>query len=391
MGLSLFLLFCVYGVVNTYLPVLLSTLGYTPALIGLLQGVFEGAGLLFPVFVSARVDRKGNYGQVMILLSLLMVLILPPLVYFRNFWLTALMLSLFALGYKGLVPVSDALVQRLLGEHKNNYGKIRVLGSIGFVCITLFLQFSGMVNPDSPFSIAVWVALPSLLFTLSVVSVPQLRRIYPTDTGVSASPSSGRRAAMKELPASFWAGIALLFMAFLGMTPSQRFLSLYVREYLGLESYAGLWALSAAAEVPFMFLSGLFIRRWGTQRIILLSLLAITMRNLVYAVFPSFGGAVAGQLFHSVCFGLLHPAAVVFISERASKKVMAIAISLYTSVSVGIASVIGNITGGLIIEFWGYRSLFVIFSLFPILGILLYYTARSPRVRSLLHRYRNLV
>ncbi len=391
MGLSLFLLFCVYGVVNTYLPVLLSTLGYTPALIGLLQGVFEGAGLLFPVFVSARVDRKGNYGQVMILLSLLMVLILPPLVYFRNFWLTALMLSLFALGYKGLVPVSDALVQRLLGEHKNNYGKIRVLGSIGFVCITLFLQFSGMVNPDSPFSIAVWVALPSLFFTLSVVSVPQLRRIYPTDTGVSASPSSGRRAAMKELPASFWAGIALLFMAFLGMTPSQRFLSLYVREYLGLESYAGLWALSAAAEVPFMFLSGLFIRRWGTQRIILLSLLAITMRNLVYAVFPSFGGAVAGQLFHSVCFGLLHPAAVVFISERASKKVMAIAISLYTSVSVGIASVIGNITGGLIIEFWGYRSLFVIFSLFPILGILLYYTARSPRVRSLLHRYRILV
>ncbi|HPO03470.1 MAG TPA: MFS transporter, partial [Treponemataceae bacterium] len=72
MGLPLFLLFSVYGVVNAYLPILLFRLGYTATMIGFLQGLFEAAGLVFPIFISSRVDRKGNYGQVMILLGLLM-------------------------------------------------------------------------------------------------------------------------------------------------------------------------------------------------------------------------------------------------------------------------------------------------------------------------------
>ena len=84
----------------------------------------------------------------------------------------------------------------------------------------------------------------------------------------------------------------------------------------------------------------------------------------------AFGGAVVGQLFHSVCFGLFHPAAVVFIGERAPKRLLALALTMYTSVSVGIASVLGNVTGGLIIDRLGYRALFLAFAAFPLLGVM---------------------
>jgi MFS transporter, PPP family, 3-phenylpropionic acid transporter len=181
----------------------------------------------------------------------------------------------------------------------------------------------------------------------------------------------------KEFPVSFWIGVLLIFLGFFGMTPSQRFFSLYVQEFLHLESYSGLWALSAAAEVPFMFLSGWFIRKYGTEKILVVSLLAIIMRNLVYAIFPTFGGAVAGQLFHSVCFGLFHPAAVIFVTERAPKRLVAVGMTLYTSVSVGLASVIGNVMGGVIIDTLGYRMLFVIFSVFPLIGIALFFLLRD--------------
>lgn len=378
MGLPLFLLFSVYGVVNAYLPILLFRLGYTATMIGFLQGLFEAAGLVFPIFISSRVDRKGNYGQVMILLGLLMAAVLPPLVAFRNAWATALVLSLFALGYKGAVPVADALVNRILAHDGVNYGKVRVMGSIGFVCITLLLQFTPLVNAESPASIAFWIGFPSILFSLSVLLLPGLLKKYPEAPVSIESPASERGVKMlSEFPPAFWAGISLIFFGFLGMTPTQRFFSLYVQEYLHLQSYAGLWALSAAAEVPFMFLSGWFIRRWGTKRILLLSLAAITVRNLVYAVFPSFGGAVAGQLFHSVCFGLFHPAAVVFVSERAPKRLMVVGLTLYTSVSVGLASVLGNIGGGIIIDSLGYRPLFVLFSLCPLVGIGIFFASRK--------------
>jgi PPP family 3-phenylpropionic acid transporter len=408
MGLPLFLLFAVYGTVNAYLPILLDSLGYSATSIGLLQGAFEASGLIFPVFISSRVDRKGNYGIVMILLGLVMVIVLPPLVLVPKFWVTALSLAVLAIGFKGSVPVADALVSRRLGENRNDYGRIRVLGSIGFVCITLMFQFTHAVDPSSPASIALWIAIPSVLFSLSVACVPGLRRRYvhqdqptrETDTletvaqqretvevpdvaAVAAvRPNALARGLAKlcEFPRSFWIGIILMFLGFFGLTPSQRFFSLYVQEYLGLDSYTGLWALSVMAEVPFMFLSGWFIKKFGTKKIIIVSLITITARNLVYASFPTFAGAISGQLFHSVCFGLFHPAAIVYVSERAPKRLLALGMTLYSSVAVGIASVLGNISGGIIIDRLGYRPLFVIFSVFPLIGVALFAATRKQSV-----------
>ena len=403
MGLPLFLLFAIYGVVNAYLPILLSSLGYSATVIGFLQGIFDASGLLFPIFISAKVDRKGNYGAVMVLLGLLMILVLPVLVVLRNVWITAAVLAVFAIGFKGAVPVADALVSSILGDNRTNYGRVRVLGSVGFVCITLLLQFTRLIDPASPVSIAVWIAIPTVLFTLSVILIPGLLKsrshsatasvavstaadsyeVPDAAPGDSSRPSAFSRGISKlhAFPPSFWIGIALIFLGFFGMTPSQRFFSLYVQQFLHLQSYSGLWALSAAAEVPFMFLSGWFIRKYGTEKIIVVSLLAIMVRNLVYATFPTFGGAVAGQLFHAICFGLFHPAAVVFVVERAPKHLVAIGMTLYTSVSVGLASVLGNIAGGIIIDTFGYRMLFVVFSFFPLVGIALFVALREQLSR----------
>ncbi len=316
----------------------------------------------------------------MVLLGLLMAAVLPLLAAARSFAVTALMLALFAVGYKGAVPVADALSSRLLGPNSSDYGKVRVMGSIGFVCITLLLQFVPLVDSSSPVSISTWIGIPALVFSLSVLLVPGLIKRFPHEHEQTADSSRSENAAvprgfrsavtkLAEFPASFWGGIGLIFLGFLGLTPSQRFFSLYVQEYLKLDSYAGLWALSAAAEVPFMFLSGFFIRKMGSRKILVLSLAAIVCRNLTYAVFPNFAGAVAGQLFHSVCFGLFHPAAVVFACERSPKRLTAVALTLYSSVSVGLASVFGNILGGIVIDTLGYRMLFVIFCAFPAIGL----------------------
>lgn len=407
MGLPLFLLFAVYSVFNTYLSILLSGLGFSPAMIGVLQGIFEVSGFIFPVFVSSRVDKSGRYGQAMVAFAFLMALVLPPLVIFRNFAVTALSLAVFAIGFKGAVPVSDALVSRMLGDNRNDYGRIRVLGSIGFVCMALVLQFTPLVRSDEPVSIAFWIGASAIAFALSVILVPGLLKVWPAHAEEAAPPGEGKadepqnlavepeapvpvgppgfdryRKAMRSFGVSYWIGIALIFLGFLGMVPSQRFLSLYVREYLHLESYAGLWALSAAAEVPFMFLSGWFVKKFGTAKILLFSVVAITVRNLTYAMIPTFGGAVAGQLLHSVCFGLFHPAAILFVAERAPKRYMVVAMTIYTSVAVGISSALGNVLGGFVIQGFGYRTLFFLFSLFPALAVLAF-----PFLRKRLYRF----
>jgi len=343
------------------------------------MGCFEAAGLSIPVLVSSRVDKKGTHGRTVILLSLLIILVLPPLVLIRHFLVTAIFLGFLAVGFKGSVPLIDALISRNLGDDTSNYGKIRVIGSIGFVFVTLLLQFTSLVNPDSAMSIASAIVVPSLLVILSMIAIPGLmhRQPAPATDVENAGFIARYRERLKNFSPAFWFGIFLIFLGFFGLTPSQRFFSLYVRDFLGMESYAGLWALSAAAEIPFMFLSGFFIRKYGTEKLLVVSLAAITIRNLVYAVFPTFGGAVAGQLFHSICFGLFHPAAVVFISERVPRRYLAVGLTLYTSFSMGLASVIGNVIGGFVIEGFGYRTLFVFFSFFPLIGIVAFMRFRN--------------
>lgn len=372
MSLPFFLFFAIYGVVNVYLPLLLSNLGYSVSSIGLLLGIFEAAGLLFPIFISARVDKGGSYGKAMILLSLLMLAVLYPLTHFKIFILTALFLALYAVGYKGIVPIADALSSRLLGKNNANYGKVRVMGSIGFVVMTLLLQFFNLIDANSSNSIAFWILIPTVLFLLSIVLIPSVRkRLPPEAEDVQKKLGSEARGfnKIKTFSSSFWIGIGLIFLGFLGLTPSQRFFSLYVKDFLQLDSYAGLWALSAAAEVPFMFLSGYFIRKYGTEKILVISLLGVVARNLTYALIPSFTGAVLGQLYNSVCYGLFHPAAVVFACERAPKRYMALGLTLYSSVAVGLAAVTGNIIGGFVIDALGYRLLFIIFAIFPLVGL----------------------
>lgn len=373
MVMPLFFLFSVYGVVNAYLPILLTNQGYSAFYIGLLLSFFEGAGLIFPLFFTARVDKKGNYGTVMIVLALLIFLAQPALVYAPYFWVTAFFLIPFGIGFKGLVPVSDGLTTHLLGERSSDYGKVRVAGTLGFVFVSLLLQFTPLLNPARSSSIAFWIAVPTLLFIISVFIIPGLMTAYPAvDEGMAHKSVENSLHRLSDFPASFWVGIGLIFLGFLGLVPSQRFFSLYVQDFLHSTMYAALWALSAMVEIPFMYFSGTFLKWFGPKRLIFSALAAIAIRNLSYACIPGLAGAVIGQLLHGICFGLFHPAAIHFISGRIPRKHLVLALTIYISLGTGLSSVTGNLLGGFLIDFFGYPVLFTVFAGFPLLGLVLF-------------------
>jgi PPP family 3-phenylpropionic acid transporter len=132
-----------------------------------------------------------------------------------------------------------------------------------------------------------------------------------------------------------------------------------------------MWALATLAETIVMFISGKIIARFGALNILAFSSAFVTIRLLIYALFPFKGGIICAQLLHCFCYGLFHPAAVVFISNSVPPEHRAMGMSLYLSLGTGLPALIGNAMGGFIIEHSGYLALFKIFSLFPIgaLGI----------------------
>ena len=373
--------------VNTNLPLLLEALGFSPLYIGILQGFFEITGMLYPFLMGSFVDKKGNYGNVLFFLSVLLCVTIPWLGVAYNFWFAALILVLVAVGFKSLVPISDGYISILLGKNTERYGHVRVVGSISFVVMALFLQYSNVIDTKSPKSIVFWFWIPAFALALILLFSKNLRKHICNENVVQKSDVLQNKSVvqtesskfgfknlkkqLKEFSPVFYWGIFLIFLQSVGMVPSQKFFSLYVRDELHLNSFALFWAIAAFVEIPFMFFSGGIIKRLTPVFVIKLGLVAVVVRNLIYLFFPSFTGVVFAQLCHAVSFGLFHPAAVIFVAQGIPANQRVLGMTLYSSVALGLSSVLGTMLGGWLIESGGYSLLFIVCASFPFLGLVL--------------------
>lgn len=376
-GVPYFLLFSIYAIINTYLPIMLRTLGFSTAQIGILLGVIEIAGVCAPFFITRQLDKTGRYGLAMCIFGFDIALLLAPLLRFHSFFVTAICLGIFAVGFKGMVPVLDGFTTKALGRHDAQYGKIRALGSVGFVTVNLLLQLHPLISGKKPVSIILSVSVGALLFVVLLPSVPDLYGLagvsagkkFDTETD-NEKKSVGARALSAAFPKLFWECLLLIFLAFLGLVPSQRFFSLYVEDYINMEASAGLWALSAMAEIPLLIISGKLIRRFGKERLLAVCLFSIIVRNCCYIFISGIAGAIVGQLLHSLSFGLFHPLSVLLCALHSRGNTVT-AMAFFTAAN-GAAYIIGSMIGGYIIEYMGYPALFLLFSVFPAAGIAFY-------------------
>jgi PPP family 3-phenylpropionic acid transporter len=130
-----------------------------------------------------------------------------------------------------------------------------------------------------------------------------------------------------------------------------------------------------------MFLSARLIRRFGAPRLLAASVVAVATRLAIYAIFPNPAGAVVGQLLHSLCYGLFHPAAVAFVATSVPPDRRAVGMAMYLSLGVGLPTFLGSAAGGFIVEAAGYRVLFASYIIFAVASLAVYFAARKALER----------
>ncbi len=299
---------------------------------------------------------------------------LPPLVMAPRPAVTVLSCALLALGLKTLLPLMDTaavnLGESLKAEGRGSwdYGKLRAIGSFGFIAMALGLQAIPGFDRSPPSRIALWLAGTTVAYALSLFVLP--------DPGPRASKQLREGAAARRLDPVFFLGLAIIGLNRLAMAPISSFLSLFVVEDLHWDAVGGLWALSACSEIPLMILSARFIRRLGPMPVIAISGLSIALRLGIYAAFPSHGGVIVGQLLHSLCYGLFQPAAVAFVALRVPPERRAEGMAALIGLGIGLPTFLGSSLGGLMVERFGYRILFASYILFAVASLALYLRAR---------------
>jgi PPP family 3-phenylpropionic acid transporter len=376
-------LFFVYGIVPPYLPILVSGLGYNTSLVGVLLAIFEGAGICGPFIFGHAADKSGKYKGKIILAYALTAVGAVPLALAVHPVFSAIFIALLALGFRSALPLMESLAT-LGPDGKGNYGKIRMSGSISFIGLLLFLQWIPVLRPNTPINISLLIAIAAVLASFTLLLLPsRYTSIEPRHGEILEKdiPTDKRREIWTP---AFILGFAMIFLSRLAMTPINSFLSLYLVNYLHWDAVGLVWALASVVEIPFLYVSGRLIRRFGAMPILALTTAAVGIRLLLYVLFPSKEGVIAAQLLHSLCYGLFHPAAISFIADRVPPRRRAYGMTLYLSLGLGLPTFIGNFIGGFIVDHGGYPLLFGSFSVFAVLGLTLYpvHLMREKKSRS---------
>lgn len=359
----------IYAVIVPYLPLLLRNLGYRAAEVGILLAIAEGAGILGPFIFSRLTDREGRYKNHIIFAYSLTAIAAIPIACFVHPILSAALIILLGGGYRSAVPLMDAITTINIGE-KGNYGRIRVAGSIAFVCFLLFLQWNPVLRPNTSINIAVWICVSSTLAMTAVIFLPSK---YTTHKPMAQKEQKRTRILWQPVLVIGLVSIALSRMA---MTSVYSFFPLFMVEYMHWELVGLMTALATMAEIPFMFFSSRLIRRFGAMPILAFTSAMVALRLALYAIFPFKACIIIAQLLHAFCFGLFHPAAVAFISSCIPPEKRSFGMTLYLSLGCGLPQFIGNFIGGYIADYAGFRFLFGCFSIFAVLGAAIYIVYR---------------
>jgi PPP family 3-phenylpropionic acid transporter len=359
--------FFAFGTITPFLPLLVRGLGYSPLFVGILLGIFEGAGIAGPFAFGYFADKNGKYKAPIIISYLITALSVIPLVFLIRPVFSVLFIILFAFSFRATTPLLDATATVLLGK-SGNYGKVRAMGSISFIVMVLFLQWGPVMKPDSSPHIAFWMAVTTAAAIVPTLFLPNARR-----EKTAQRPGAGQGRIWTPF---FIGGFLMIFLCRLAMSPVYTFFPLYLTESLHWNVVGAMFALATACEVPFMFISSRLIRRFGPLPLLALAAAAIGIRLGIYALFPIKGAIIGAQLLHSLCFGLFHPAAVAFITQSVPPEKRAIGMSLYLSLGSGLPALLGNVLGGFIVEHGGYAPVFGFFTIFTLLALIVYAVLR---------------
>ena len=178
------------GIFLPYLPLYLKARGMSASRIGVLLGCLELAGMAGPMLLGRMADRRAAYRGILAVSSVVPMVVMLPLELTTFYPVFVICILVMGFTYRATIPLLDSLVSRIVFDPARHYGRLRVAGSIGFIMISLLLQFTGWVAADSSRAILIAFLVTESFAALAVALLPPAPRLpLPLHEETTASPA----------------------------------------------------------------------------------------------------------------------------------------------------------------------------------------------------------
>jgi len=277
-------------------------------------------------------------------------------------WLFTIM-ALMSFFWSASLPLIEATTLSYLGEGTARYGRIRVWGSVGFICAVTGI---GYMLDALDIASLLWAVLG---FKLGIVI---FSRQIPE--AVITVHSSGRESVRQifgrpEVLAFF---AACMLMA-LAHGPYYTFYSIYLVEHGYSKSVVGwLWATGVICEIGVFFLMPQLMHRFRLKQVMAFSFGCAVARFLMIGWgVESPPVVLAAQILHAATYGAHHATAMLLVHHYFRGRNQAKGQALYTSLTFGLGGTLGGLFSGYAWERLGPGLTFTVSAAAVLLGLVL--------------------
>ena len=356
--------FALIGAFMPYWNLYLEHLGFEKAIIGVLASITVVTRIVAPSVWGYLADRSGQrmrwvrVGTFAQLIAWCAVLLLPNTL----FWL-AIILFAFSFFQNAILAQFEAVTLFWLGDSRDRYGMIRLWGSVGFIAAVFGLGWW--------FDLTSIAQLPLMMVGLAALTWWMSMLIAEPPQRQASRQSSVSLRQVLQRPRVGWFFV-VQFLLLLSHAPFYSFYSNYLQGYgYNTQTIGLLWSVGVLAEV-LMFTQSHRLMAWGTERLLLLSCLALTaVRWGLVGYYPEqLSVQIAAQAIHAFSFALFQSLAMRLIFREFNPDQQGRAQALYSMVwGMGVA--FGSLLAGLYWDQFGGSAMFYAAALICVVASLL--------------------
>lgn len=358
-----FFYFAYIGAFAPYFTLYLQSLSFSAWDIGVLMSVGQVMRLLAPTLWGWLADRLGRRIPVVRLSAILSVAGFFAFFVTVEFWGVFVGMCAMTFFWSASLPLVEALTLDHLKGRTEDYGRIRLWGSVGFVAAVLGV---GALLDAAPLATLLWVC--AILLAGIVACAVVLEEAPP-----AAAPRHQPSLRLALLRPEVLALLAACFFMSAAHGPLYVFLSIHLVDHgYGKTLVGALWSLGVVAEILVFLLMPRLIRRYSPRAILLASFALAVLRFLLIGwQVDSLPLLLAAQAMHGATFGAFHVAAVTALNRWFPSQQQGRVQALYGSISFGAGGMLGNLFSG---EAWttlGPEWTYTVGSFFAFVGWLL--------------------
>ncbi|HEY9312235.1 MFS transporter, partial [Williamsia sp.] len=177
----------------------------------------------------------------------------------------------------------------------------------------------------------------------------------PGTTSQSTGPIAGRTTR------SLVVACGAAFVAFLDLSVVNIAFPAIARDFTATTTATLTWVVSgyAVAFAALLTPAGRFADALGRRRVLLYAMGGFALTSLLCAIAPDAGWLIAGRFLQGATASLMVPAGLGLVLSVTAPERIGVAIAAWTA-SGGFAAAVGPAVGGALVEWFGWRSVFII-------------------------------